>query len=105
MSNLFREIPTDLPEEFTESLVAGRDVRIERIVSRGHRSPEGIWYDQPSDEWVALLTGEAELRFENEPAPRRLRPGDWIHIPAHSKHRVESTATEEDTVWLAVHFA
>ena len=49
-----------------------------------------------------LLAGAAVLRFEagNKVA---LRAGDWITIPAHRRHRVESTST--DAVWLAVHCA
>ena len=39
--------------------------RIERIVSEGHVSPEGFWYDQDEPEWVALIRGTAELEFEN----------------------------------------
>ena len=27
-------------------------LRIERIVSEGHVSPEGFWYDQDEPEWV-----------------------------------------------------
>jgi cupin 2 domain-containing protein len=29
--------------------------------------------------------------------------GDYLHIPAHLRHRVEWTAENEVTVWLAVH--
>jgi len=31
------------------------------------------------------------------------RPGDWIEIPPHVRHRVEWTETDEPTVWLAIH--
>jgi cupin 2 domain-containing protein len=31
-----------------------------------------------------------------------LEPGDWTDIKAHVRHRVEWTAPDEDTVWLAV---
>ena len=34
---------------------------------------------------------------------RVLAPGDWIHIPARARHRVEWTDTAEPTLWLAVH--
>jgi cupin 2 domain-containing protein len=53
---------------------------------------------------VILLQGAAVLRFEGESAPRRLAPGDWVHIPARMRHRVEGTAAEATTVWLAVRF-
>jgi cupin 2 domain-containing protein len=101
--NLFADFPTELPEELIETLVESKSVRIERIVSRGHASPAGFWYDQPQAEWVVLLRGAARLRFEDQLV--ELRPGDWIHIPAHRRHRVEWTAADEPTVWLAVHYA
>jgi cupin 2 domain-containing protein len=83
--------------------VAGRDVRIERIVSSGRSSPPGFWYDQPDDEFVVLLSGSGVLRFEDGNQIVPLLPGDWIEIPAHVRHRVESTESDPPTVWLAVH--
>ena len=75
---------------------------IERIVSSGQASPPGFWYDQPQAEWVLLLQGEALLRFADEDEARRLRPGDWLDIVAHRRHRVEWTAPDRLTIWLAV---
>ena len=34
-----------------------------------------------------------------------MRPGDHVHIPAHTRHRVEWTDGREPTVWLAIHYA
>ncbi len=79
-------------------------MRVERIVSHGHTSPPGFWYDQPRHEWVALLAGAAALRFEGDGAPVELRPGDSLTIPAGRRHRVEWTTPDEPTVWLAVHY-
>lgn len=78
--------------------------RLERIVSVGHATPPGEWYDQDTNEWVVVLRGAAILRFEDEPAPRRLAPGDWLDIPAHRRHRVEWTEPGEPTIWLALHY-
>lgn len=78
-------------------------VRIERIVSTGQSSPPGFWYDQPDDEFVVVLAGIGVLRFEDGDRPLTLGPGDWIEIPAHVRHRVESTQADPPTVWLAVH--
>ncbi len=44
-TNVFAELPSNLPDAFHDTLQAD-DVRIERIVSHGHASPEGFWYDQ-----------------------------------------------------------
>ena len=91
-------------EEQVDMLVEHRGLRIERIVSTGQASPEGFWYDQEQHEWVLLLSGRAGLRFENEDAERALEPGDQVHIPAHARHRVEWTAQDEPTIWLAVFY-
>jgi cupin 2 domain-containing protein len=40
--NLFDDLPRGLPEEFVTILASAGDVRIERIVSHGHASPEAI---------------------------------------------------------------
>jgi len=101
--NLFAQLPASLDEESFTELVASPGARIERIVSTGHVSPPGFWYDQPAHEWVVLLRGEATLRFEDEDDARELRPGDWVWIAARRRHRVERTSGSEPTVWLAVH--
>ena len=40
MENLFDAIPDSLDQEFFEELIRSDSVRIERIVSKGHTSPE-----------------------------------------------------------------
>lgn len=102
--NLFSEISERLQDEQVTELFSRPDLRIERIVSRGQASPPGFWYDQDWDEWVVLFAGTARLLFDGEDDPRKLAPGDFIHIPAHKRHRVEWTSPGETTVWLAVHF-
>jgi cupin 2 domain-containing protein len=101
-SNLFENLPIDLSKEVFTTLVEADGVHIERIVSHGQASPEGYWYDQPSREWVLVLRGRARLRFEDGDV--ELGPGDSVDIPARRRHRVEWTATDEPTIWLAVHF-
>lgn len=101
-TNLFADIPAHLPQELAEPLAEGRAFRLERIVSRGHSTPAGQWYDQDEDEWVLLASGEAALMIEGEAEPVVLKPGDHLVLPAHRRHRVEWTATEGETVWLAL---
>jgi cupin 2 domain-containing protein len=103
-ANLLADLPRHLPEELFTTLLEGNAVRIERNVSHGHASAEGFWYDQEQHEWVLVVQGAARLRFEAEEQPVELRPGDWLNIPAHKKHRVEWTTPDEPTVWLAVHY-
>lgn len=102
MKNLFEDLPAKLPDEFMTTLEAASNLRIERIVSNGHSSPENFWYDQDLHEWVVLLKGAARLRFED--AVLEMKPGDFVKIPAHKRHRVDWTTEDEATVWLAVHY-
>jgi cupin 2 domain-containing protein len=104
VSNLFNPIPDKLPEELVEVLGQSDNVKIERIVSRGHVAPEDDWYDQDWNEFVVLLSGSARLAFENSPGEVTLQPGDWLIIKAHERHRVVHTAGAQDSVWLAVHY-
>jgi cupin 2 domain-containing protein len=101
--NIFADVPSNLPAEQITSLLNTPHARIERIVSHGHASPPGFWYDQGKDEWVIVLDGAAEILFESEARPRALKRGDYVHIPAHVRHRVTSTDAARPTVWLAVH--
>jgi len=104
LTNLFRDLPDALPEELFQTLVESEGIRIERIVSHGHASPRGFWYDQPQSEFVVLLQGSAVLQIEGEDQSRVLKPGDFVNLPAHQKHRVESTDPDKKTVWLAIHY-
>jgi cupin 2 domain-containing protein len=103
ISSIFADIPERLPEELCQTLLSAPAFRIERIVSRGHCSDSGFWYDQTEDEWVMLLTGQVRIRFFDG-AVFELSAGDYLLIPAHCKHAVEWTQPAEDSVWLAVHF-
>jgi cupin 2 domain-containing protein len=105
VTNLFAPIPPEITEEVIQVLLATGNFRLERIVSHGQATPPGEWYDQDAHEWVALLSGAAGLRFEDEAEPRELRPGDYLLIPAHRRHRVEWTDPGTPTVWLALHYS
>lgn len=101
--NIYTRIPADLSNEVFEVLVQGKKVRIERIVSKGHTSPDTGWYDQEQNEWVIVLKGNAAISFENGPVIN-LDEGEYINIPAHKRHRVINTSIIPETVWLAVHY-
>lgn len=104
LHNIFADVPTTSPDELIETLAATGTVRIERIISTGHASPDGFRYDQGTDEWVVLLQGAARLRFEGDDHAVAMEPGDYVHIPAHRRHRVEWTDPQQPTIWLAVHY-
>ncbi len=104
LNNLYNGIPAKLDAERFDTLIENQGFKLERIVSKGHATPEGEWYDQEKNEWVLLLSGGARLTVEGMPAPVVLKPGDHLILPAHLKHRVEWTAPDTETVWLAVHY-
>ena len=104
VSNIYSDIPDDLPHEVFEEILRNGSLKLERIISKGHKTPKGQWYDQGKDELVILLKGSAGLMIEGEEGTIGLKPGDYIHLPAHLKHRVEWTDSEEETIWLAVQF-
>ncbi len=104
LKNIFSNIPKDIPKEIFEEIVSVENCKIQRIISKGHSTPDDQWYDQDKDEWVILLQGSAGLLFEGVDNPINLQPGDYFHIPAHVKHRVEWTDNNIETIWLAVRY-
>lgn len=102
--SLFADIPDTLVEERFETWLKTPGFRLERIISRGQVTPEGSWYDQTEDEWVALLQGHARLLMQGHSEPIELKPGDSLLIPAHCRHRVVWTDPDQATIWLALHF-
>ncbi len=104
LKNLFAGLPPDKSREHFEALLETGAFRLERIVSYGQATPAGQWLAQEREEWVVLLSGRAGLRFEDEAAPREMRPGDCLLIAAKRRHRVEWTEAAGPTVWLAFHF-
>lgn len=102
--NLFAGLRGNLATEQIDELLSRPGLRVERIVSLGQASPPGFWYDQIDGEWVTVLAGEARLHFEDEAQPRLLRPGDFVDIVPHRRHRVDWTSPEAPTVWLVVHY-
>jgi cupin 2 domain-containing protein len=104
-ANLFAALVTSRDVEQFTDLLAAPGLRLERIVSLGQITLPGEWLDQDRAEWVILLRGAARLLFEGEGSARDLKPGDYVTIPAHCRHRVDWTIPDEPTVWLALHYA
>jgi len=103
MPNFFDQLPKAVVEEHFSDMLKTDSVRIERIVSKGHSSPQQGWYDQEDHEWVMVLEGCGTLLFEDG-REVVLQRGDYIHIPAHVRHKVTRTDPDQLTVWLAVFF-
>jgi len=104
IKNIFWGFPEIIMKEISETLLNTEHSRLERIISSGQMTPPGEWYDQDKNEWVILLSGSAGLLFEGEAGVYVMQPGDYIHIPAHHRHRVEWTDPEQKTVWLTLHY-
>ena len=102
--NILRLPDTLPPDELVEALARGEGVLVERIVSTGQATAPGEWLTGELDEWVVLLSGEAELSYDDG-SLLRLEPGDYVLVPAGERHRVESTSADPPCVWLAVHAA
>ncbi len=103
MKNIFDAIPNDLESEIFEKIVSSDNISIERIISKGHASPETGWYDQDRNEWVMVLRGEAIIVFEDG-LSTTLKSGDYLHIESHQKHKVTWTDPSIETIWLAIHY-
>lgn len=102
--SMYSRLPAAFKRERFEMLLSTKSVKIERIVSRGQSTPPGRWLKGRKGEWVVLLKGIATLRFKRADRPIRMKPGDYVIIPAGIEHRVERTAAGTPTIWLAVHY-
>ena len=80
-----------------ETLLAHRNLVVERIVSSSRIAPQR--YVQEQDEWVLLLRGEATLDVDGERAS--LVSGDYLFLPARTPHTVLNVT--DGALWLAVH--
>ena len=102
-SNIYAAIPADISSEIFQDLVKSPNVRIERILSKGHISPDFGWYDQDESEWVMVMEGKATIAFEDGRSVS-LSKGDHLNIPPHCKHKVSWSDPHCVTIWLAVFY-
>ena len=99
MKNLFDTQGLSTNEEQFDNLLENSHLKLERIVSFGHLTPIGEWYDQEETEWVVLLKGTATLLYKDGFIVE-MKEGDALMIPPHVQHRVEQVS--EEAVWLAL---
>ena len=95
--NIYNFKPPTIDEDF-HTLFKGKNLEIIRIVSSDKLEVKE--YNQKEDEFVVLLEGNAKLEIEGK--VKELKKGDYIHIPAFTKHKVLQTS--KGTLWLAIHF-
>ena len=48
--------------EAFDEVMSSQSAKIERIVATRQTTPIGQWYEQPRNEWVVVIAGEARLR-------------------------------------------
>ncbi|NVN95775.1 MAG: cupin domain-containing protein [Bacteroidetes bacterium] len=101
--NLFENIKPTSDKEVIKVLLQNKNITIERIVSYGFHTPDGYWYNEDKNEWVILLAGEAELEFKDGEI-KKLKAGDYVLIPANQEHRVKSTSSEPNCIWLCFYY-
>ena len=104
MKNIFSSLPDKLKHESFAELLLHKNIKIERIVSQGHASPENGWYDQKENEWIIVLEGSGSILFESG-VEVNLKKGDYLNIPAHTRHKVIWTDPNGITIWLAIHYS
>jgi len=95
--NVYKNLNTPKVLENFETLYESEKVLIERIVSSD--KPEGKLYNQPYDEWLVLLDGEATLDVDERRVD--LKKGDTLLIEKNTPHKVLQTSF--GTIWLCVH--
>ncbi|CAG22961.1 cupin domain-containing protein [Photobacterium profundum] len=105
MGSLLTDIPSTLPSEIFQDLVKTDNVRIERIISKGHSTSDSDWYDQTEHEWVLVVKGQAKILFEDGMKELHLKEGDYVNISARQRHKVSWTHPTEETIWLAVFYS
>ncbi len=103
MKNIFEALPAAIENEIFEDLLKNDSIRIERILSKGQRSPESGWYDQEENEWVLVLQGSGIIGFEDG-TEKKLEQGDFLNIPKRKKHKVTWTDPNNVTLWLAIFY-
>ncbi len=108
MDNIFDAEPFDPAggEQFETIIEKGSiymtsGFRLERILSFGQATAEGVWFEQGWNEWVVIARGSAVLEFEDGKT-MDLSLGDHLEIKAGVKHRVVSVS--DDCVWLALNY-
>lgn len=88
--------------EFFETLIDSKNIKIERIVSKGNSDSPDFWYNQQQDEWVILIQGTAKIAFENEETIS-IVAGEHLFIPKFKKHKIVETSTQPECIWIGVH--
>ena len=102
-NNIYAKIPSNIPKELTAILSKTKNIKIEKIISKGHITEQNKWYNQSKNEFVLILQGAGKILFEDKKIIT-LKKGDYIIIPKKTKHKVVYTSKNPKTIWLAVFY-
>jgi cupin 2 domain-containing protein len=95
--NLYEDSAAPAAGERFDTLLAHRNLVVERIVSSKDTRPAEFVQDQ--DEWVLLARGTATLEVAG--VAKALQAGDHLFLPAGTPHTV--TSVSDGAIWLAIH--
>ena len=98
--NLFEYKQGDFSSELIDIVYEDDAIRVERIVSMGHTTPEDFVYDQDENELVSVLEGEAELLLYDIGERIFLRKGDSFMLLSGVRHKV--IYTSEPCIWMCI---
>lgn len=87
-------------KEITTVIWEDARIRIEKIVSFGHVTPESNVYCQKEAEWVSILKGRGILYFPDTDKETILEAGDHMMILPGVRHSV--IYTSKPCIWLCV---
>jgi hypothetical protein len=91
-----------------ETLFENDTVKIDRVTVRGQITPEAVFPEEPSHEFIQLLKGNMVLEYklpDGQTKKVSLRPGDYAMKSPKEKTRADFTPPEEDTVYLKISHA
>ncbi|MBK2356948.1 cupin domain-containing protein [Francisella hispaniensis] len=100
INNVYDLEPKNSNQEIFTDLFKSDDIRIEKIISYGQVTPADQPYIQAHDEWVVVLSGQAQVKLED--SYYTLKQGQHLFIAKNTRHWV--TFTTNPTIWLAIHF-
>ncbi|MGK7920283.1 MAG: cupin [Trichodesmium sp.] len=86
-------------EEIFNNLLSHKNVKINKIISPPNFCSEELIQDE--DEWVILLQGSAILEIQG--TRTKLVKDSHIFIPGKTPHKIISTDSNLETIWLAIH--
>ncbi len=81
-----------------ENLLDAQYCKVKRLIVKPGQRPSYQYHHQRSEHWV-VVQGEATVTLDD--IDIRLSPGEHIHIPVGSKHRIKNIG-EDDLIFIEV---